>query len=76
MPLAQALAPQVPVVRQASAQQKPPRQAPEGHWSPAVHACPAVPRAWHWPPLQAFPVAQSASTVHVVLQAVPPLLQT
>ena len=72
MPEAHALAPQLPEVRQLEPQQKPPRQAPEGHWAFEVQAAPTPAIGRHWPePLQKLPAAQSVSEVQVVLQAAP-----
>jgi len=51
VPVAHAVAPQVPVVKQVAAQQTPPKHCPEAHWSAAVHVPPGICWATHWPEL-------------------------
>jgi hypothetical protein len=61
-----------PVPQLAAAQHAPSTQLPLLHWLLAVQATPRSCFGAQLPALQKFPLAQSASTPHVVLQAVAP----
>jgi hypothetical protein len=58
---------------QATSQQTPSTQYPLAHWPLAAQRAPAASVGAHTPPAQNVPAGQSAFTVQVPAQAVPPL---